>query len=127
MSQKKKYEAEAVYQDAMDHLDEVHGKLVDLAARAGVKFDPLELKTTEGDELPASQFVVEGDEPPERGGIAFDTRLGLCLTREQAEVLLAELARSLREEENEIELEIDGRMLIKRSDARDVLEGLERA
>lgn len=127
MSQKKKYEAEAVYQDALEHLDEVHGKIVDLAARAGVKFDALELKSPEGDELPASQFIVEGDESPERGGIAFDTRLGLCLTREQAEVLLAELARSLREEESEIELEIDGRLLIKRSDARDVLEGLERA
>lgn len=127
MSQKKKYEAEAVYQDAMDRLDEVHGALVDLAARAGVKFDALELKSVEGDELPPSQFVVAGDEPPERGGLAFDTRLGLCLTREQAESLLAELVRAMREEESEIELELDGRMLIKRSDARDVLEGLERA
>jgi len=124
MSQKTKKQAETVFADSMDLIDGLHGALVDLAGRAGVKFDSLH--DEEADDLPETQFVVGGDDAPERGGIALDSRLGLCLTLDQAESLMAELARAIREEDKEVEIQLDGRLMVKRSEARDILNVLER-
>jgi hypothetical protein len=121
---KKADQVEKLYHEALEFLDGLHGSIVDFAELSGV--EPREpLVRDEGAKLPRSTFVAEGDEDPERGGIAFDTRMALALTHEQAEALSFELLRALREEDKEIELDIDGRLMLKRSAAADVRRALE--
>lgn len=122
---KKVETAEKLYHEALETLDGLHGILVDFADLVGVV--PREpLLTDAGAHLPRSQFVVDGDDEPERGGLAFDTRMALCVTKEQGEAIAFELLRALREVEgDEVQLELDGRVMLKRGAAGDVRKVLQ--
>jgi len=121
---KKQDQATKLYHEALENLDGLHASIVELGELCGVdERDPL--ISDHGKRFPPSQFVAEGEDDPERGGIAFDTRLTLALTEEQAESVMFEIARALREEEKEIAIEMDGRFMIKRTAAADVRRALE--
>jgi hypothetical protein len=108
---------------ALDAVDDVHRAIVDLAGEA--ELEPVEsgLTTDAGGDYPTAYFSVDGDEAPERGGVAFDTRLTLALDEEQAEALAFELLRAIREE-GDIEIEVDGRFLLSRKAAPDLRRAL---
>jgi hypothetical protein len=122
---KKTDQAEKLYHEALDALDAVHSAIVEFADLCGAEQRP-PLITDDGGKLPRSVFVADGEEEPERGGIAFDTRMALSLTAEQAEALAFELLRALREDHpKELELELDGRFMLKRGAASDVRNALD--
>lgn len=134
----KKAKAETVFHEALGMVDELHLSIVELADLAGVKDDRPASIRDEGAKLPRAQFVIDGDDAPERGGLAFDTRMVLCLTVEQGQAVLLELARAIRETrldheeetdeqiaETEFELELDGRIMLKPAAAREIRSVLE--
>ena len=130
------------YHEALSLVDELHLSIAELAQAGGLKDDRPASLTDDGRGrgFPRTQFVVDGEDDAQRGGLAFDTRLSLCLTVAQAQALLLALSRSLREtrleheeepdekiEEVELELEIDGRVMIKAGVTNTIRDVLERA
>ena len=124
---KKKDDAEKLYHESLDLLDQLHTCFVDFAELCDVDADRGPLVTDDGERLPRSQFVVDGDDEVERGGIAIDTRTTLCLSHEQAESLVFSLVRALRDGEDEVAIDLDGRFMLKGSAARDVRRTLDEA
>lgn len=117
-------EPETLYDDALSLLDRLHGTLTELASAVG-ELKEVPLERGEGASWPRAQFVVDGNEPPERGGLSLDTRLTICLTLDQAETLLSELASGVREQEKEIEIDLDGRLSFRRDATRDLHAALQ--
>jgi hypothetical protein len=117
-------EPEALYDEAVSLLDRLHGTLTELAGAVG-ELNEVPLEHGEGSKWPRAQFVVDGSEPPERGGLALDTRLTICLTLDQAETLLSELASGVREQEKEIEIDLDGRLSFRRDATRELQAAIE--
>lgn len=128
MGRTKKDENETLYHEALEFLDGLHVRVVEFGERLGIEpRDPL--VSDDGKHWPATQFVVEGEDKPEPGGLAFDTRLSLCLTKDQADTLLFELSRAIRDlsdsEHDEFELKLDGRLMVRRAVVRDIQRAID--
>lgn len=113
---------------ALDALDECHAAIIALAQAADLHpTTENELSTVDGDDLPTSSFVVGDDASgPERGGgVVLDTRLTLSVSVEQAEALLFVLMHEIRAAGEDVEIELDGRLLVGAGAARDFRRALK--
>jgi hypothetical protein len=110
----------------LDALDHVHAAILALGTAAGLEHaDEAGLTTAAGDRRPLASLIVgdEDEADPERGGMALDVRLTLSLDAEQAEALAFQLLREVRDvagSKEELEIDVDGRLLLPALAARDV-------
>src|SRR3974377_2331549 len=108
-------DAAPLFEAVLDAVDTLHVAVVKFGGATEIE-PSHELTSDDVDDLPESRFLVGDEETgPERGGgLVLDTRLSLSLDPEQAETLLFELARAVREGGKEISLPLDGRLVIGR-------------
>jgi hypothetical protein len=129
MVRKRKHKGETGEElaEALDALDVVHGAIIKNAIEADIAaLGEDDLASPDNDDLPESAFHVgEMNEGPERGGgVVLDTRLTVTLDDDQAEALIFKLMRMVRQGE-ELELELDGRLVIGAAAAKDFRRALK--
>ena len=112
---------------ALEALDDVHAKIIALGVVADLEPEATsELTSEDGDKLPQTLFEVgEVDPPAAVGTVMLETRLTMGFSVEQAEALAFELLRAIREDSNQIEIELDGAWMLDRDSARDVQRALK--
>jgi hypothetical protein len=127
MAKKSQEDDGAALEEALSKLDELHAAIVHLADEA--ELSPAaesELTSARGNRLPLTLFEV-GDAAaalPKGYEVALDSRLTLSMSAEQAEALAFVLLRLVRDGDDDVTVELDGRALFDRASARDLADAL---
>lgn len=109
-------------QEALDSLDALHASVLALAGAEHE--DEHELATDE--DLPHVVLDVGTFKArPERGGLTLDACVTLEATADQAEAIAFSILRQIREGETQIELAIDGRLVVSPDAVADVAGALK--